>query len=200
MALDSYSALITTLQTWLQKADAAADAPDCIALFEAWANRKLRLPQMEQESYTPAQEYLTMPPDFLELRDIWWQGSPVVQLEYLTPQSADMSNPFGDSGTPRAYTIIGDRLRLIPVPDDSTTVRVDYWKRIPKLSVANPSNWLLNLYPDAYLYGSLTHGHVRMGDVQTANMISAAWNAIMQELETAGSCANVGSLLRIRVA
>ena len=30
MSLDSYAGLITTLQGWLQKADVAADAPDCM--------------------------------------------------------------------------------------------------------------------------------------------------------------------------
>lgn len=200
MALDSYSGLITTLQTWLQDAAVAPDAPDCIAMFEAWVNRNLRVPQMEQEAYAPAAEYLALPSDFLALRDVQWQGKPIVQLEYLTPAMADLTNPYGDTCTPRAYTIVGDRLRLIPAPNDTTSVRIAYWKRLPALSGVIPTNWLLQAYPDAYLYGSMVHGHVRMKDIATATAISNAWQGIAQEIQQAGREANLGSLLRIRAA
>lgn len=201
MALDTYSNLKTTLQTWVARADLSGDVDDMIDLFEAWCNRNLRVPQMEQESLTPAAEYLALPSDFVELRDIQWQGTPRRQLGYMSPSMADIYDADGTPDTPSFYTIIADQLRLIPPPNDTTVnVRIDYWKKIPALSLTNATNWLLSLYPDAYLYGPLVHGLVRVHDPQLASFIDSGWSNVMKELQRAGNKANLGSLLRIRVA
>lgn len=199
MALDSYTGLKTSIQTWIARADLSGDVDDMIDLFEAWFNRNIRVPQMEQESNAFAAEYLALPADFLELRDVQYQGSPVIQLEYVTPTMADIENPFGDSLTPRWYTIVANQIRLVPVPDDSTVnVRIDYWQKLPALSSIQTSNWLLAAYPDAYLYGTLVHGHVRVADPQLATFIAAGWQSVMKELQGKGRQHNVGSLLRVR--
>jgi hypothetical protein len=201
MALDTYTGLKTAIQTWLARADLSGDVDDMIDLFEAWANRNLRMPQMEQEATATASEYISLPIDFLELRDIQWQGSPRSELEYMTPTSADIYDTSGSPSTPKFYTLVGDQIRLIPSPSDTTVnVRIDYWKKVPALSASNTSNWMLALYPDAYLYGSLVQGHVRVQDPQLAAFIASAWSGIMRELQGSGKLANIGSLLRVRVA
>lgn len=201
MALDTYANLKTTLQTWMARADLSSDVDDMIDMFEGWVNRNLRVPQMEQEATSLVAEYVALPTDFIQLRDIQYQGNPRKQLEYMSPSMADIYDTSGNSGTPAFYSIVGDQLRIIPAPGaDATNIRIDYWKKIPALSVANPSNWLLALYPDAYLYGPLTHGQVRIHDPQMAQFIAQGWANIMQELQRAGKNANVGSLLRIRAA
>lgn len=197
MALNTSAGLQTALQTWLARADVTADVPDMIALFEAWCNRNLRMPQMEVEKTAPAQEYLALPDGFLEMRDIQWQGSPRVQLGYLTPVMADIEDPGGTADIPRWYTLVGDQIRLIPPPNDATLIRMAYWQKVPALAT-NSTNWMLDLYPDAYLYGSLMHGNVRIQDVQMAAQVASAWQAVMQEMQRKGRLANVGSSLRIR--
>lgn len=200
MALNTYAALQSTLRSFLQRADASADIPDMVAMFEAWVNRNVRHPRMEFEATANGAEYMALPADFLEMRDIQWQGSPRRQLDYLTPQQADRLDPFGDAGDPNYYTLIGDQLRLIPPPDDTTPVRMAYWRRIPALSGGNPTNWLLSLYPDAYVYGALMHGYARVNELSQASGISAAWGKVVAELQTQGRTSNVGSSLRIRCA
>jgi len=201
MALDSYTNLKTALQTWIARADLSSDVDDMIDMFEAWINRNIRVPQMEQEATTTAQEYLPFPLDFLELRAIKWQGSPIVQLDYLPPVAADQEDPFGSACNPRYYSIISNQIRLIPPPNDATTlIRIDYWQKIPPLSGSNATNWLLTLYPDAYLYGALMHGNMRVHDTQMASMIAGAWTSIMGELQRSGKNANIGSQLRVRPA
>lgn len=200
MALDSYSNLKTAITTWLVRADVASDVDDMIDMFEAWVNRNLRVAQMETEATSPVAEYLALPTDFLELRDIQWQGSPRRELEYMTPILADIYDPTGTPGQPKFYTIVGDQLRMIPAPSDaSVNVRIDYWQKIPPLSDTQTTNWLLSTYPDAYLYGSLFHGRIRIQDLSTAQAVAAAWQAIMQELKRAGKNANLGSSLQVRV-
>lgn len=198
MALDSYAGLTAALQTWIARADLSGDVDDMIDMFEAWFNRNIRHPQMEQEATAPAAEYMALPDGFIEMRDIQWQGSPVIQLEYQTPTMADIQSPYGTAETPYFYTIVSNQIRLVPPPNDTTNIRMDYWQKLPALSATVPTNWLLSLYPDAYLYGSLVHGHVRVQDPQLATFINAGWSSVMNELQQAGKQHNVGSLLRIR--
>jgi len=204
VALDTYTNLQTALQAWLARVDVAADVVDMITMFEAWVNRNIRVPQMEQDSIATASEYLPFPVDFLELRAIQWQGNaanPRLQLEYLSPVMADIEDPFGQADTPRFYTIVSNQIRLVPKPDDLTVnIRIDYWKKLPALTLTNQTNWLLSLYPDAYLYGPLVHGNIRVQDVSMAAAVQQGWAGIMAELQRAGKDANVGSLLRIRTA
>jgi hypothetical protein len=200
MALDSYANLKTAISTWLVRADVASDVDDMIDMFEAWTNRNLRVAQMEKESTSAVTEYMALPTDFLELRDIQWQGNPRRELEYMTPILADIYDPTGATGQPKFYTIVGDQLRVIPAPSDtSVNVRIDYWSKVPALSDTQTTNWLLTAYPDAYLYGSLFHGRIRIQDLSTAQSVAAAWQAIMEELKRSGKNANLGSSLQVRV-
>lgn len=196
-----YASLTSTLQTWLARADLSADTDSMIAFFEGWANTNLRVQQMEVEATTQAQEYLPLPTDFQELRDIQWQGTPRIQLEYLTPMMSDKVDPCGSAGTPRYYTIVGDQLRLVPAPSDTTTnIRIAYWRRIPALSSSNTTNWLLDYRPDAYLYGALIHGNVRIKDNDMAAAVTQGWSSIMADLQRSGKNANLGSSLRVRIS
>ena len=198
MSLDSYANLKVEIATWLVRADLSADIDTMIDLFEAWANRNLRVRQMEQEATTAATEYLALPTDFLELRDIQYQGSPRRQLDYVTPVYADIYDSSGTAGTPRFYTLVGDQIRLIPAPDSTTPVRIDYYQAIPALSSGTTTNWLLTQYPDAYLFGALTYGRIRTIDPELATFISQNFGQIVVEIQKAGRRSNVGSSLQMR--
>jgi hypothetical protein len=200
MALDSYANLKTALQTWMARADLSNDVDDLIDIFEGWCNRNLRVPQMEQEATASATEYMPLPTDFVQLRDIQWQGSPRRQLEYVTPSYADIYDNTGTAGTPKYYTVVANQLRLIPAPDSPTSIRIDYWQKLPALSAETATNWLLALYPDAYLYGPMVHGHVRIHNPQMATTIASGWAGVMREIDKAGRNQNFGSLLQIRPA
>jgi hypothetical protein len=62
---------------------------------------------------------------------------------------------------PTHYSIVGRELELVPAPgpapDSSALIEMIYYGRIPPLTDAEPTNWLLRDSPDAYLYGALTH-------------------------------------------
>lgn len=200
MALDSYTSLKATLQSWLARVDVAADADDIIDLFESWANRNLRVPQMEQEAITSAAEYIGLPTNFLQMRDIQWQGNPRVQLQYMSPTQADAYDPTGIAAIPKFYTIVGDQIRLIPAPNAATDIRMDYWQRITALSDNAQSNWLLATFPDSYLYGSLIHANVRFANPEMAASLGGAWQQVMAEIQDAGKKANLGTSLTMRPA
>jgi len=200
MALDTYANLKTELASWLARSDLTSQVDTFIDLFEAWANRNFRVRQMENEATTAAAEYIELPADFLELRDIQYQGSPRVQLQYVTPEFADLYDTSGASGTPKYYTLVGDQLRLVPAPDTSSDVRISYWQSITPLSVSDTTNWLLTEYPDAYLYGSLMHARAFLTDNGVAAFVQQGWGAIVEEIRSAGRKSNLGGALQIRPA
>lgn len=200
MSLDSYVNLKSEIQVWMTRSDLSGDVDTMIDLFEAWANRNFRVRQMEDEATADATEYMSFPTDFLELRDIQWQGSPRRQLDYVTPVYADLYDTSGAAGTPRFYTLVGNEIRIIPAPDSATPIRIAYWRQIPALSATSTSNWLLEQYPDAYLYGALLQGNIRTKDPETAGYIKQSFAEVVQEIERAGRRSNVGNSLQIRPA
>lgn len=200
MALDTYANLKTELASWTNRGDLTTPIDTFIDLFEAWANRGLRVRQMEAEANAPASEYLELPADFLEMRDIQFQANPRRQLQYVTPQYADIYDSSGASGTPAFYTLVGNQIRLVPAPDSTTNVRISYWQAIPALSGSQTTNWLLRDYPDVYLYGSLIHARMYIHDPQLAGFIESGWQRAMSEVQSAGKKSNVSASMQIRPA
>ncbi len=101
---------------------------------------------------------ITLPDEWLEMvRFTMSTGTPVIQMEYQDPHGFFAANHQTLSGFPRYYTIVGSTLYVGPSPDSGTTYTytIQYLERIPVLSATNTSNWLLDIAPDLYLFGSL---------------------------------------------
>lgn len=171
MSLANYSDLKTAFGTWLNRSGDSLitnNAGDFVTLCESRLNfgggepgeqfytPPLRVRQMEGRfTATPTDEYLALPTDFMEMREIKVNTNPETHLTYVTPQQFAEAASSQDSGTPRVYTIVGDAFRLGPNPTADLTVELDYYQKIPALSDSNTTNWLLTACPNAYLYGSL---------------------------------------------
>jgi hypothetical protein len=172
MALATYSDLLAALSTWLNRSDIEATYPTFIALFEARANRALRVPQMEASSTaSPVDNELALPDDFLSARDLWLDGP--VTLRAMSPQELRDTNERFQSGNAIGYAILDQTLSFAPPLDDDEVVNLSYYQTIPALSTDNTSNWLLTSYPDAYLYGVLAvaYNYLR-DDAQAADMLN----------------------------
>jgi hypothetical protein len=201
MSLDTYTNLKTEISDWLARADSTSIADTLIDLAEAQASRLFRLRQMESEATATAAEFVALPSDFIEMRDLQYVASPVVSLEYITPELADVWYSSGASGIPKFYTLVGNQIRLIPPPSSSSTdIRISYWQKVPALTSLNTTNWLLTDYPDYYLFGSLMYGRAWLQDVNTAAAIKAGFDRVMAEIDRAGRRSNVGGSLTIRPA
>ena len=61
------------------------------------------------------------------------------------------------SGKPAFYAITAGEIEVYPTPDGTYDAELYYYSRIPALSASNTSNWVLEYFPDAYLYNSLVH-------------------------------------------
>jgi hypothetical protein len=183
MALDSFASLKSSITNWMARSDLATIAEDCIALAEGDFNRLLRTRDMEDnETLTPdGNGEATLPTDYLAWRTVTVLTNPRVELEYVAPSF--MEDQYGDraAGQARYFTVRGTKITVVPLT--SSTVRFDYYAKIPALSDANTTNWLLTKYPNTYLYQCLKHAAVFIRDDNAAGTYGALANASLQALE-----------------
>lgn len=167
-AIPDLDTLITVVQEELDRDDLSAKIPRFISFVEAIFNRELRAPQMERTAtWNTVNEDTNLPFDYLAMRAIYEEGSPDRPLRGMAP-TAIRQGYDGSTGIPVAYALVSGGLRLIPPPSGSTLLTMDYFAKIDPLSVEEPSNWLLELHPDAYFYGTLYRAEHHLKNSQAA--------------------------------
>lgn len=178
MTITSYSDLQTSAANWIARSDLNSIVPDCITLFEAEANRTLRVRQMmATQSTTPSSGQFSLPTDFLEVVRVTWTGSSNKRnLEYVHPSYLQSQYPDTPASTPSVFTIEGstDSVGIVRImPTDSTAIDFVFYQKITALSTSNTSNWLLAAHPDIYLAGTLVELNMFVKDYDTV----AAWRS-----------------------
>lgn len=154
MTIATYTDLQAELGNWLDHSLFSARYPTFIHLFEATANRKLRVKEMEAlATLTPAVDgTVALPSDYLAYRRCTWTGSARNELRYVQPSYLQAAYPTRPADVPRFFSIENLTLKVMPL--DSTPVELGYFQKIPTLA-SNPTNWLLTAHPDLYLFGSM---------------------------------------------
>ena len=158
MAITNYTELKSSLADWLNRSDLTTVIPDFITLAESQFNREIRNRKMiKRATATIDSQYSAVPADWLQTVDFVVEANPVVTLDFITNEQLDKYRAkYTTGGTPKFYTIVGQELEVLPVPDTATlTGEITYYSKIPALSGTNATNWLLNSSPDIYLYGTL---------------------------------------------
>lgn len=186
MALNTYSALQASIASWLNREDLSAQIPDFITLAEARFNRELRVNAMLRRfSTVMTQDYVQLPTDWLEHVSmvVTSAGPDYGALTYLSNEGYNDLRNRGFSGTPRYYTIVDDKIILLPAPTSSVTVEIVYYARIAALSSGNPSNWLLARSPDLYLYASLVSAEAYLQNDERIPLWSAAAEKILNDMK-----------------
>ena len=168
MALNSYSALKTSIANWLNRTDLTTEIEDFIVLAEKDFNSKLRIRKMISESsITINAETVALPTGFLQIRDFFiTQGGTKHSLTYITPTQMDQIKGSSTSAMPEVYTILGDNFRFAPIPSSSFSGTLNFYKEFDPLSDSNTSNFILTSHPAIYLYGSLYHAANFLGGVE----------------------------------
>lgn len=183
MALGTYSELKTALAAHLGRSDLTTELADFIAQAEADLNQTLRCRQMEQRATATATQYMALPTDYLEMRRLHLQNAPNVPLKLMTPEEANIYST--STGEPKGYVLLGNQLQLVPAPDGTYTVEIDYWQAIPALSDSNTTNWLLALAPQLYLAAAIFYACVQIQDDQRAQAARAAVQGHVSALQGA---------------
>ena len=185
MALSTYSELKSSVADWLNRSDLTTAIPDFISLAEAQMERKLRTRQMiSRATATVNTEYSALPDDFLEVKSLKLQTNPVTPLQFETIDSLDnLQQQYRSASKPRFFSVVGNQIRTVPVPDDSYTTELTYYAKLSKLSTSNTTNWLLTAASDVYLYGTLMQAAPYLKDDGRIAVWSSMYISAIEDLQ-----------------
>ena len=158
MSYTNYTDLQASVASYLGRSDLTTEIPDFIRFAELRLARELRTRQMLNSATAPtvANDARTaLPTDFLEIRDLFVQGTPRRPLTYMSPSAFSRQARADVIGLPVFYTILASEFKYAPIPDAIYTLEILYYAKPTFLSSANASNVFLANYPDALLYASL---------------------------------------------
>lgn len=202
MALSNYSQLKSSVADWLNRTDLTTAIVDFITLAEAQFNKEIRNRKMiKRATATIDSQYSAVPSDWLQTVDFVIESNPIVTLEFVTNEKLDkLRETYTSSGTPKFYTIVGQELEVLPVPDSATlTGEITYYSKIPNLTDTATTNWLLNSNPDIYLYGTLLQSAPYLVDDSRIPVWAGLYQKLVKDLEIADQKARVGdSTLRMK--
>jgi hypothetical protein len=178
MALANYTDLVAALASWLNRSDLTAVIPDMITLAENEFNRVLRVPEMERRATaTLSGEAVAVPTDYLSLRSMRSDNADfkVVSAEEL------LSIPADQTGSPYYVAVIDEQFFFRPSPS-SGTIQIVYYQRIPGLTVAAPTNWLMTRHPDLYLFAALAQAEFYTWDDDRLPLVKSRVEEIMGQI------------------
>ena len=179
MAITTYTELQSAITDFLNRDDLSAAVPTFISLAEADIQRRVRHWRMEKRSTAELDtQYSAIPADFVEVIRFYITSGDTKPLELISQgELLDRKRKnLNTSGSPSYYAITAGEIEVFPVPDGTYDVELYYVSRIPALSDSNASNWLLEQYQDAYLYGALIHSAPYLKDDARIQM----WAALFQ--------------------
>jgi len=158
MSYTNYTELQASVAGYLGRSDLTTEIPDFIRFAELRLGRELRTRPMLNSATAPtvANDARTaLPTDFLEIRDLFIQGTPRRPLTYMSPSAFSRQARADIVGLPVFYTILASEFQYAPIPDAIYTLEILYYAKPTFLSSSNASNVFLANYPDALLYASL---------------------------------------------
>ena len=201
MAISTYSELNTAVANWLDRDDLTDRIPEFIALCEARFNRLLRIRAMEYKqtaSTVAGQRNLALPTGFIQMRNLQMNASPIVPMQYVTPEIYDRLYGSTFTGTPEMYTIIADEIQLGPIPASVQTIEMLFYKKFDALTIVDTTNWMITNAPDVYLYGCLLEAEpFIMNDPRVQLWATAFKQAITDIQEQGNKDRHSGSALRV---
>lgn len=184
MALSSYTELQAAVGAWsFNRTDLPAS--DLIRLGEARLSRDLVLRAMETETALEAQageRTLPLPAGFAAPVALWREPDGEGRREALARVLPSLAVSTV-AGVPESWTIDGETIAF-ERPCERATRFVLRWRAGLALSPAQPTNWLLERHPDAYLAAALVEAALWAADDEQAARWQARYQAAVDAINT----------------
>lgn len=185
MALD-YSDLQIKVAAFLDRADLETQIPTFILMAEAAINRDVRHWQMEKRSEATFDErYEVLPTDWISAVRVSVGGDTQLDLLSQAKMLEYRENSANTAGKPLYYTISAGQIELYPTPDSEYQGSMIYMGKVPELSDAEPTNWLLTEAPDLYIYGTLIHSAPYLQEDSRTAIWAGLYNSAVNALNDA---------------
>ena len=148
----NYTKLKEVIADFANRQDLAAQIPVFIEMTEARLKRDLRdKTRMTDRSEAMVHgEYFPLPCDWCETVKVIADDSVLRLADSFNIERVELS------AGPKYYRHVGDQMQLLP-PAGEEPVRfvMEYLAFPDALSDDNPTNWILETYPDIYIYGAM---------------------------------------------
>ena len=185
MSIGNYAELQTAVANFMARSDLTSQIPDFITMAESRMSRELETREQEKRSQatlTAGNEYIALPNDFREVREVKINASPTRVLTYYSPAALDSMYSSNGQGMPEGYSIVGLEMKLRPIPDSAYTSEIIYIGSLPSLSATvTPTLFLRS--PDLYLYGALSEGYAYLLDEARAAQYDQKFTRILEEIK-----------------
>jgi hypothetical protein len=180
----NYAWLQSKVARWIKRTDLSADIPDFVMLAEKRISGDLeaRLQNMTDTLATVGDSpTVALPDGFNGIRSlsIANQGG----LTPMTPEKLANAYTNAGNGVPKNYAIVGDVLRLGPVPDAVYQMDIVYRAEIPALAdSADGTNWLIADHPEIYLAATMCEALLYTRDTANLQVWTAKYTAAINAL------------------
>ena len=195
MSISTYAELKTAVANFLARTDLDAQIPNFIQLAEARMSRELETREQEKRAtatLAASDEYVALPTDLREIREVKLNTSPVKVLTYFSPSSLDQQYSASTGGKPVGYSVVGRELKVRPIPDSSYTAEIVYIATLPAISDSSTPT-LFTRSPDIYLYGALAEAYAYLLDEQRAAQYDEKFTRAINEVKLDEERSHYGS-------
>ena len=204
MRITTYSGLQSSIANWLDRDDLTSVIQDFISLAEHRMERSIRHYKMvERSTGALDSQYSAVPADWLETIRFSITDGNTSKVEQTTVSDLMDKRAAGlnQTGRPRFYAHVGESFELYPTPDQTYNIELLYYQKIPALSTSQTSNWILDMAPDAYLYGALLQAAPYLGEDERVQVWNGLYTAAISELNAANEKTRYsGTALRMRLS
>jgi hypothetical protein len=175
MAFTNYTSFVSTVESYLARTDLSSVIPDFVQMAQLRMSRDLRTEAMlKVATTTPSDNKVAFPTDFLELREMHFEGNPPIILEYQSPDLFFRNGQTSLSGRSHYFTMLGTEFQFAPSQNSDYTIQILYYAQPTFISTTTSSNLFLAYYPDALLYATLAEAEpYLMNDPRVAT-----WSAL----------------------
>ena len=175
MAFTNYTSFVSTVESYLARTDLTTVIPDFIQMAQLRMSRDLRTEAMlKVATTTPSDNKVAFPTDFLELREMHFEGNPPIILEFQSPDLFFRNGQTSLSGRSHYFTMLGTEFQFAPSQNSDYTIQILYYAQPTFISTTTSSNLYLAYYPDALLYATLAEAEpYLMNDPRVAT-----WSAL----------------------
>lgn len=185
MSIGNYAELQAAVANFMARSDLTSQIPDFIQMAESRMSRELETREQEKRSQatlTAGDEYILLPNDFREVREVKINASPTRVLRYYSPSALDSMYSSNGQGMPEGYSIVGLEMKMRPIPDSAYTSEIVYIGSLPNISaVTTPTLFIRS--PDLYLYGALAEGYAYLLDEARAAQYDQKFTRILEEIK-----------------
>jgi hypothetical protein len=185
MAFTTYSSFVTTVESYLARTDLTSVIPDFIQMAQLRMTRDLRTERMlKVATTTPTDNKVAFPTDFLELREMHFQGNPPIILEYQSPDLFFRNGQTSLSGRSHYFTMLGTEFQFAPSQNSDYTIQILYYAQPTFISSTTSSNLYLAYYPDALLYATLAEAEPYLMNDPRVTTWSALYDRAIANIKT----------------